>query len=173
MRQILFYTLYMLIFVAAQVFIFERLVLPTSVVITFCAFYILFLPFQTPKILLMIIGAIMGLSIDYFADTLGLYGSTCVWLAFIRPVLFKFFEPAVGYAENQTPTLNSMGWNWTLKAYSLGVIAFCAWFYGLSFLRMIGPWYTLQKILISAGSTLLVILLVQVFYQRRMKKNEL
>jgi hypothetical protein len=173
MRQVLIYSTYLLLFVAAQALIFERMILPTSTVIGFCALYVLLLPFQTPKILLMILGGFLGLSIDYFADTLGLYASTCVWLAFIRPTVYKYFEPAVGYAENQTPTLNGMGWNWTLKAYSICILAFCAWFYGLSFLRMIGPWFTLQKILISSASTLLIILLVQVFYQRRMQKNEL
>lgn len=121
----------------------------------------------------MLIAFALGLSVDAFSDTYGLNASSAITLAAIRPTLFKWFEPAAGYNETQTPNLTQMGWNWTLKVYSLSILIFYTWFYALGFLRMSGLWFTASKIIYSSLATLLVILMTQILFRRKAKQNEI
>jgi hypothetical protein len=173
MRIILKYLLWFVGLVAMQTFVFDNLVLPGGFIIAFYTLFIFILPFNTPNNVLMIIGFALGLSIDALADTYGLNASAALTLAAIRPRLFRWFEPAIGYNEIQTPSLSQMGWNWCIKVYSLGIIAFYTWYYMLGFLRISGIWFIGSKILFSSVSTVLVILLAQVLFRRKAKKNEL
>lgn len=173
MRELIKYVFWFVLALCAQVFVFDRLVLPGGFVISFYVFFIMILPFRMNRILLMFVAMSIGIGVDAFNDTYGLHASAAVFLAWIRPYIYKAFEPVIGYGENQSPNLAEMGWGWILKAYILAILAFNTWFYSLSFLRMIGPWFTVQKILLSTTATLLVILVVQVLYRRKMKKNEL
>jgi hypothetical protein len=173
MRELLKYSFLFLLVLAAQVLFFDRLILPGGFVISFYIYFIMILPFNINRILLMLVALIMGIGIESFNDTFGLHASAAVFLAWIRPFIYKGFEPIIGYGENQTPNLAEMGWAWTIKTYFIAVFAFNVWLYALSFLRIIGPWFTLQKVLFSTFSTLIVILVVQVLYRRKMNKNEL
>jgi len=173
MRDVIKYGFWFVLVLIAQVFIFDRLVLPGGFVISFYVFFIMILPFSMNRILLMLVALTLGIGVDAFNDTFGLHTSAAVFLAWLRPYIYKAFEPVVGYGENQSPNLAEMGWAWTLKTYILAILAFNIWFYTLSFLRLIGPWFTVQKILLSTIATLLVILVVQVLYRRKMNKNEL
>ena len=172
MRTVFKYTFLFLLILAAQVFIFDRLVFPGGFVITFYILFIMILPFNMNRILLMMIGFVLGLCVDATNDTFGLHASSAVFLSWIRPYIYKWFQPAIGYGENQSPNLIEMGWGWTLKTYILAFLAFHTWFYSLSFLRIIGPWFTLQKIILSTSASLLIIFVVQVLQKRKAKKNE-
>lgn len=172
MREFIKYVLWFLLTVLTQIFIFDKMLFPGGFVISFYVLFIMILPFQVGKILLMTIALILGLTVDAFNDTFGLHASAAVFLAWIRPYIFKWFEPVIGYGENQRPNLIDMGLSWLLKVYVLALLGFNLWFYSLSFLRMIGPWFTLQKVLLSTVSTLLIILVLQVLYRRKVTKNE-
>lgn len=173
MRELIRYTLWFILVLLVQVFVFDQLILPGGFVISIYTLFILILPFKINKILLILAAFAMGLAMDAFNDTFGLHASSAVALGYFRYYVYKWFEPVVGYSESQSPNLNDMGWNWTLKTYIITIAFFHTWFYALSFLRLIGPWFTAQKILFSTLVTLLVILVIQVLYQRRVNKNEL
>ena len=74
--------------------------------------FILSLPFETPKWLLLILAFLMGISIDMFYDTLGMHAAACVWMAFCRPRVFAFFSPREGYEVGTTPSVKHMGISW-------------------------------------------------------------
>jgi hypothetical protein len=173
MREIITYIIWFIGVVLLQAFVFENLVLPGGFSISFYIIFLLILPFNTRSSILMLIGFALGLSIDAFSDTFGLNASSAVTLAAIRPTLFKWFEPASGYNETQTPNLKQMGWNWTIKAYALAILGFYTWFYALGFLRMSGFWFTASKIIYSSLATLLVILMAQILFRRKAKQNEI
>ena len=54
--------------------------------------FLMFLPFTTPTWLMMLIGFIYGYIIDTFLNTLGMHAATCVFMAYIRSILIRFFE---------------------------------------------------------------------------------
>jgi hypothetical protein len=173
MKDLLLYLFGFVLTLVVQIFFFDKMVLPGGFIISYYISFILILPFNTNRLLLLVIAFIMGICLDAMNDTFGLHASSSVFLAWLRTYIYRWSEPVIGYGENQRPNLTEMGWNWTLKTYTIIVFGFYIWFYVLSFLRIIGTWFTLQKILLSTVSTLLVILLIQVLYSRKMNKNEL
>jgi hypothetical protein len=172
MREILKYIFWFVAAILSQVLVFDNMVFPGGFVLSVYIFFILILPFNSNRIVLMLVATILGIGIDALNDTFGLYLSSAVFLAWMRPYVYKWFEPVIGYNENQSPNVNDMGWGWTLKTYMILILLYHSWFYSLSFLRLIGPWFTVQKILLSSISTLLIIFVLQVLYSRKVNKNE-
>jgi len=52
--------------------------------------FILLFPFDGSKILLIFLSFLLGLSIDFFADSGGVHAAASVFAGFLRPVLLKF-----------------------------------------------------------------------------------
>ncbi|MCF8226144.1 MAG: rod shape-determining protein MreD [Bacteroidales bacterium] len=78
-------------------------------------FYILFillLPFETPRWVLLVGGFMLGLSIDLFTNTLGMHTAATVLIAFIRPWILKTFAPRDGYEPETFPRIYYYGFNW-------------------------------------------------------------
>ena len=77
--------------------------------------FLLMLPIETPRWLELIIGLILGLSIDMFTNTLGIHASACVLIAYIRPLYLKAIAPRDGYEFGQRPGIQDLGFSWFLK----------------------------------------------------------
>ncbi len=73
--------------------------------------FILFLPHKISHSLLVLIGFLLGMTIDLFYDSPGVHASATVFMAFLRPVALKAFEPRGGYKTNELPTRHEMGIN--------------------------------------------------------------
>lgn len=71
--------------------------------------FILLLPVQMNKNLVLFIAFFTGLTIDYFGNTLGLHAGASVLLAFARPgVLSLFFKP-IDFMKSEEPGLRKVG----------------------------------------------------------------
>ena len=102
--------------VLIQVFIFNNIHLTGFGVIPIIyILYIILLPFETPKWLVMILAFLIGFSIDIFSDTLGLNAAASVLIAFIRPVILNYLAPRDGYEIGSFPRVYYLGINWFLK----------------------------------------------------------
>jgi rod shape-determining protein MreD len=55
--------------------------------------FIILLPFETPKWLLLVTGFMLGLSIDLFSNAIGMHTFATVLIAFLRPYLLKYIAP--------------------------------------------------------------------------------
>ena len=83
--------------------------------------FILLLPFDTPKYLLLILGFLLGLSIDVFSSTPGMHASASVFAAFIRPAVLNLLSPRDEYEKGTSPAVYYYGFMWFLK-YTLILI---------------------------------------------------
>src|SRR6056297_4336346 len=59
--------------------------------------FILILPFETPKWMLLLLAFILGMVVDLFSHTPGMHTSATVFMAFLRPYVLEFFSPRDGY----------------------------------------------------------------------------
>lgn len=78
-------------------------------------FYILFLlllPFETPRWLLLVNGFLLGISIDLLSNTLGMHTAATVFIAFLRPWVLNILAPRDGYESDSFPGINAYGFNW-------------------------------------------------------------
>lgn len=85
--------------------------------------FILLLPFNTPKWLLMLLSLLMGLSVDFFLGSLGMHAAAAVLLGFLRPNLINIITPK-GAEFEVTPNifLQGLGWFTTYLGVSYAVV---------------------------------------------------
>lgn len=78
----------------------------------FYIIFILLLPFETPRWLLLVSGFALGISVDLFANTLGMHTAATVFIAFLRPWILSLFSPRDGYEPETLPTVHFYGITW-------------------------------------------------------------
>jgi hypothetical protein len=73
---------------------------------------VLQLPFRTPHWALLVIGFVVGFTVDMFYQYIGLHTSVLLLTAFLRHYLCLIMEPRGGYDVDEFPTRASMGAQW-------------------------------------------------------------
>lgn len=125
--------------------------------------FILWLPLETPKGILLFLGFILGISIDIFANTLGMHTAATVFLAFCRPLILQFIAPRDGYEINQKPGIKDFGWSWfIIYASSLTFLHHLFLFY-VEVFRFSDFFNTLGRVIASWFFSLIIILIAQLF----------
>lgn len=125
--------------------------------------FILWLPFDIPKPVILLIAFLLGLVIDIFSSTLGMHISACVFMAFCRPFILRLIAPRDGYDINQKPGIADFGFRWFVSyAFSLTLLHHFFLFF-VEVFRFSDFFYTLGKIAVSTIFSLLLIIICQVF----------
>ncbi|MCP2937499.1 hypothetical protein NK983_32875, partial [Salmonella enterica subsp. enterica serovar Typhimurium] len=70
--------------------------------------FILLLPFETPRLLVMFLAFVTGLVVDMFYDTAGIHAAVCTLIGYSRYYILKVLSPREGYDPGLTPTIQSM-----------------------------------------------------------------
>ena len=165
-RILLFQFVRFFAYVGVQVVLLKNLVIFDS---AFCLVYIgflLFLPIDLSRPLLMLIGFILGLSVDIFYDSLGIHAAAAVLTGFIRPTWLNALTPQGGYDIGVSPGLQRMGFGWYF-AYS-GLLIFIHHF-TIFYVEAGGFslfFFTLVKVIFSTIFTFLVLFLIQLLFSR-------
>ncbi len=136
----------------------------------FCFLYVAFilmLPLEIGPLLLILIGFVMGLTIDIFYDSIGINAAACVFIAFIRPFWLSLITPRGGYEEVNIPKLKTLGFSWFF-AYSLPLIFVhhVVLFY-LEAGNMHMFFFTLSKVIFSTILTFIIVVLSQNMFYRK------
>lgn len=71
--------------------------------------FLLLLPVHINKSLLLLLGFLTGLTIDYFGNTLGLHASASLLLAFLRPGIIALFFKTLDFSNKEAPDLRRFG----------------------------------------------------------------
>src|ERR1043166_5831297 len=74
--------------------------------------FIILLPIETPKWLLLILGFLTGLVIDTFGNTSGLHAAATTLMAFARPWVLSLVSPRDDYEKETELTPQRMGLKW-------------------------------------------------------------
>lgn len=130
--------------------------------------FILLLPFDTPKWLMLPLAFAIGLTIDMFNNTAGMHASACVFIAFIRPQLIKFYTPITGYESVTAPSISQLGVIWFSLFTVTMIFIHHLIYYMLQVFWIHDPGFLILKVLFSTGvSTALIIILAFLFAQRK------
>lgn len=151
-----------------QVFIFNNIHLTSYGVIPIVyTLYIILLPFETPKWLVMILAFLIGFIVDVFSDTLGLNAAASVLIAFIRPVILNYLASRDGYEIGTFPRVYYQGINWFLKyALSLTLVHQLA-YYLLESLGFENIFIILFKVVLASIVSLILIIISQYIVFRK------
>lgn len=129
--------------------------------------FILLLPFETPGWLLLVVGFMLGMSIDLFMDTPGMHTFSTVFMAFLRPPVLKVIEPRDGYESGTYPRVAYYGFTWFLKYAAILIIVHHFVLFYIEIFRFGDFFLTFFRVILSSLITLLMIILSQFFVFRR------
>ncbi|MBS1917731.1 MAG: rod shape-determining protein MreD [Bacteroidetes bacterium] len=132
--------------------------------------YILWLPFNMPRLSLTSVGFLFGLCLDYFTETPGLHAAACTLIAYVRPFVINLLISKEGADKSYaSPSIRSMGWA-PYATYVLVLtvlhhiyLVFLEWMSFGSFMYFIG------KIIATTGISLLLILVTELLFFRNEK----
>jgi hypothetical protein len=132
--------------------------------------FILWIPFSIPRIGLLVIGFIMGLTLDYFTMTMGLHAAACILVAYLRPFIINVLMPKDSSEFNyREPSPKAMGW----APYSVYALVLTFFHHGyllfLEWLQFGGFLEFLIRVVASTGVSMLLIFTVELLFPRRLK----
>jgi cell shape-determining protein MreD len=167
LRNIIRFALFILI----QVYVLNKIPpLHHSIIPYIYYLFILWLPYTTPRLLLLVIGFFTGLALDYFKPTPGLHAAACVLIAYVRPFVITLLSPKdTTEFSHREPSPRGMGWSpYLIYALTLTLLHHIY----LTFLEWM-QFGTFLSFLIKVGSTtaisMLLIITVELLFPRRMR----
>ncbi len=161
-----------LLLVLFQVLVLDQVSLGGYVIPYVYVLFILLLPFDIPKSLLLILAFGTGLTIDFFGNTLGLHAAALVFLAFARPGVLRFYFKKIEYLPGEEPSIVKLGFGGFLK-YSVTLIFLhhLVLFY-LETFSFHNFFFTLNHVFVnSLASEIGVMILVMLFTKRERRKR--
>jgi len=126
--------------------------------------FILMLPFQSPKWLVLVLAFVMGLSVDMFSDTGGLHAAASVLMAFLRQPVLKLISPRDGYDVVQRPTIQQFGFGWFFSYVGVLVFLHHLWLFYLEVFHFTEFLSTFLRVVLSSLFTLTLIFVSQFFF---------
>ena len=126
--------------------------------------FILMLPLQTPKWLVLVLSFLLGISVDLFSDTGGMHAAASVFMAFFREPVMKLISSHDGYDVIQKPTLKQFGLGWFFSYAGILVLVHHAVLFYLEVFHFTEFFSTFLRVILSSIFTLILIFISQFFF---------
>ncbi|MCW3077593.1 MAG: rod shape-determining protein MreD [Bacteroidetes bacterium] len=151
-----------------QVLIVQHIQLGTYIILLPYTLVIILLPFETPKMLLLLTSFILGVIIDFFFDSSGLHASACTIMGFSRYYVLKFISPREGYDAGVQPCVEDMGLAWFLSYAGTLIFIHHLFFFYMEVFRFSEFFRILLRVILSTIGTFGLIYMIQfLFYYKR------
>jgi rod shape-determining protein MreD len=129
--------------------------------------FILLLPFETPKWLLLTTAFLLGFIMDIFSDTPGMHTAATVFMAFLRPYVLSLISPREGYESGTFPSVFYYGVNWFTRYALILIFAHHFVLFYIEIFRFGNFFSTFFRVILSTVMSLIFIVLSQFFIYRR------
>lgn len=159
------------VFIALQVYLLNKIPHLHQFIIPYIYYlFVLWLPFTLPRVSLLFIAFIAGITLDAFMNTPGLHAAACVLIAYLRPFVIGILTPKETAEFNyREPSPKAMGWTpylvyvLILTLFHHGYMTFLEWLSFGSFLRF------LIKVAATTAISMLLIIIIELLFPRRLK----
>ncbi|MCP9235653.1 hypothetical protein [Lewinella sp. JB7] len=126
--------------------------------------FLAMLPLRTPRPLVILLAFLLGLSVDFFSETLGLHAGALTFTAYARPLLLQFVQPRDGYNIKANPTIADLGSGWMYSYLALILVVHLLVFFLLQTFSIFFLVDIVLKTLLSFPASILVmVILVLIF----------
>lgn len=153
--------------ILAQVLIFNNIELGGYINPYVYIIFIILLPFETPGWALLMLGFVLGLSVDIFSETIGMHTAATVFMAYMRPLALSLVSPRDGYESGSFPRVYYYGIRWFLQYTLILVFAHHTVLFLMELFRMQDLIHVLLRILLSTIVSLTIISISQYFVFRK------
>ncbi len=171
MTRYIFANIFRFIFlIFLQIFVLNNIQLMGYVNPYLYILFIILLPLETPRWLLLILAFLMGYTIDYFSHTIGINIAATVFIAYLRPKLIHLLIPKLEPSPEVKIGIKHFGFkSFLLYASILTLVHHLSLFY-LEIFRLSDFLLTLRRALLSSVFTIVLIILSQyMFYTQKNK----
>ena len=131
--------------------------------------FILLLPLETPKWLLLLSAFALGFTVDMLSDTPGIHTAACLFMAFCRPGVLSLLSSKQEYEQGVRPIIRDMGFTWVFSYSLILVVAHHIPLFFLEVFSFSEFLHTLLRTGLSIVFTMLLILLSQLIMYRPKK----
>ena len=157
----------LIILVLIQVLVLNNIQVSGYIVPYVYVLFIMLLPFETPKWLLLLSAFALGISVDMFMQTHGMHAAASVFMAFLRPYILEMSSPRDGYESGTKPRLFYLGFQWFFRYTAILVFAHHFLLFYIEVFRFSDFFSTLLRVLLSSLFSVILIMLSQYFVYRK------
>jgi len=158
------------ILILLQVLVIQNIHLGSFIILLPYVLIIIILPFETPRLLLLGVSFLVGVTIDLFYDSSGLHASACTLMGFARYYVLKFISPREGYDVGVQPTVEDMGFAWYLSYAGTLVLIHHLFFFYLEAFRFSEFFRIFLRVILSSVGTFALIYLIQFLFYTNKKR---
>lgn len=101
-----------ILLILLQIFVFNNFTFNSYIIPYVYILFILLLPFETPKWVVVLTSFFLGLFVDFFYNTLGLHAAACTLIGFVRPVIQNIISLRRELEQGTFPGVRGMGIRW-------------------------------------------------------------
>jgi len=152
-----------------QILVFNNIQLSGSINPFFYVLFILLLPFETPRWLMLISSFILGFSVDLYSHSYGMHAAASVFIAFLRPAVVRFVHSKKDYEAGVLPTMGHLGFSWFLSYASLMIFIHHLIYFFLEVFRFSDFFTTFYRVIFSSIATIIVIIAEQFLFFKQKK----
>jgi rod shape-determining protein MreD len=133
--------------------------------------FIISLPFDTPPWATLVLGFVLGITMDFFSSTPGMHASACVIMAYARIWMLRILAPRDGYDHDQRPIVQHMGLTWYMTFAGVLILLHHLWLFFVEVYRFDDFFTTFLRAIMSAAATLVLCLLAQALTSRETRSR--
>jgi rod shape-determining protein MreD len=156
-----------LVVIIFQVLVMDNVMISGYMVPYIYLLFILLMPFETPRWIVLLSAFALGLGIDLFEHTLGMHTAASVLVAFARPYFLDLLAPRDGYEPDTFPRIHYYGFIWFLKYTLLMVLLHHLLLFYLEAFQLQRFLATLLRVFLSSLLSASTIVLSQYFVFRK------
>jgi hypothetical protein len=161
------YSFIFIVSVVLQILVFNNILIGRIITPFFYILFLILLPFNTPRGILLLLAFILVLSIDVFTDTMGVHAFACVFTAFVRPGVLSVIATRETLESESAPRVENMSIQW-FAGYAAFIVAIhhLVLFYIEAF-TFEGFIFTFLRVILSSILTVTLIVLSQFLIFRK------
>ena len=160
MNALVKYGLLFIILLAVQIFILNGMIFFTYATPFIYIYFIVKLPVDTNKNIVICTSFLLGLSIDIFCNTPGVNASACVLIGFLRPFLINGLT-ALDTSENREPSIPLFGLAPFLRYIGISIFVHHAVLLSLESFSLFNPLMLLFRIAACSVFTFILVWILE------------
>lgn len=160
----------LLLLLLVQVIIFSNMNLSTLVNPYVFPLFILLLPFETPRWLLMLLGLLSGLALDLFLGSTGMHAAAGVLIGYLRPFLINAITPK-GTEFEISPNVYAQGVTWFVFYLGISMFLYLAFYFLVESATFLNFFLQLLKIIFSTLASVMFMLIFLFLFSARKKRR--
>lgn len=161
------YSLVFVVAVVLQVLVFNNILILRTISPFFYILFILLLPFETNRSVLLLLAFLLGLTIDAFNNTLGVHAAASVLLAYIRPGILSLISSRETLESAAEPRVANMSLQWFTGYTAIMVVIHHLFLFMVEAFTFQGILFTLLRAVLSSVFTIILIVLSQFLFFRK------